>query len=475
MNILFATMPFDGHFNPLTGIAVHLKECGHDVRWYCGQSYAPKLAKLGIPHFVYKRAREINSDNVAEFFPERAKLSGMALIKFEGRHIFIGNVANHFEDIREIDAEFSFHVLICDIAFFAMKLVKEKLGKRAYAVDVATSNESDKHVPPNFVGLKPANNAVGRLLHQGMRVMMDKMSLGDATSDFNAMLAAQGLAPIKGPLLDVPYRSPDLVFASGVPGFAYPRNQPNPKVKFVGALLPYKAAISRAFSQANKLEKYKTVILISQGTVDNKDPNKLIVPALEALKDSGALLVVATGHSKTAELRKLYPQDNIVIEDFVDFDFIFDHTDVFVCNGGYGSVMLALSHGVPLLVAGEREGKNDVNAHVDYFKAGIDLRTEATKPEHIRRGVERLLSEPQWKQNVVRLRDEFSRYQPFELIDASLAGDMAHQHTHESEAALFAYPMPIRGRPSHTCQRTAPSAPALCPSCPRCCGCRRDR
>jgi len=421
MKILFATMPFDGHFNPLTGIAVHLKESGHDVRWYCGPSYAPKLAKLGIPHFVYKRAREINGDNIAEFFPERAKLSGMALIKFEGRHIFVGNTTNFFEDIRDIDAEFPFDVLICDIAFFAMKLIKEKLGKRVYAVDVANSNESGKDVPPNFVGMKPANNTVGRLVHQGMRAMMDKMSMGDATSDFNAMLAAQGLAPIEGPLLDMPYQSPDLVFASGVPSFAYPRSQPNPKVKFVGALLPYKAAISRTFSQPDKLEKYKSVILISQGTVDNKDPNKLIVPALDALKDTGALLVVATGHSKTEALRKMYPQQNIVIEDFVDFDFILGHADVFICNGGYGSVLLALSHGVPLLVAGVREGKNDVNAHVDYFKVGIDLCTESPKPADIARGVERLLSEPQWKQNVTRLRDEFNRYQPFELIDGYLA------------------------------------------------------
>lgn len=417
MKILFATMPFDGHFNPLTGIAVHLKEAGHDVRWYVGPSYAPKLAKLGIPHFAYQRAREINGDNIAAFFPERDKLSGMALIRFEGRHLFVGNVAGHFDDIREINTTFPFDVLICDIAFFAMKLVKEKLGKRVYAVDVATSNESDDHVPPNFVGMKPARTALGRRVHRIMRTLMDKMSMGDATADFNAVLSAQGLPPIEGPLLDVPYRSPDLVFASSVPGFTYPRRRPNPKVKFVGALLPCKTAIAQPFAHADKLSKFKRVILISQGTVDNKDPNKLILPALEALKDSGALLVVATGYNNTDELRKAYLQDNILIEDFVDYDFILDHTDVFVTNGGYGSTLLSLSHGVPIVAAGVREGKNDVNAHVDHFKAGIDLRTETPRPADIRRAVERVLSEPQWKQNAARLRDEFSAYSPCELIE----------------------------------------------------------
>ena len=42
MRILFASMPADGHFNPLTGIAAHLSTRGHDVRWYAGPEYGRK-------------------------------------------------------------------------------------------------------------------------------------------------------------------------------------------------------------------------------------------------------------------------------------------------------------------------------------------------------------------------------------------------------------------------------------------------
>jgi UDP:flavonoid glycosyltransferase YjiC (YdhE family) len=425
MKILFATMPFDGHFNPLTGVAMHLKAAGHDVRWYAGPSYAAKLERLGIPHFPFQRATEINQHNIGELFPERAGLRGPALIRFEGKHIFVNNTENFFEDVREIDASFPFDALFCDAAFYAMKLIKEKLGKRVYAFGVAPSLETSKDVPPNFAGLKPAKTAVGKLIHQGMRAMMERMVMSELNATYNGMLASHGVAPIEGSLFDVSYRSPDALFQSGVPGFAYPRRDPNPKVKFVGALLPHKGAITRAFSQPDKLDKYKPVILISQGTVDNKDPGKLMVPALEALKDTGALLIVTTGYSKTEELRKSYPQDNIIIEDFVDFDFILDHTDLFICNGGYGSILLSLSKGVPVLAAGIREGKNDINAHVDYFGVGIDLRTESPKRDDIRRAAERILSEPRWKQNVARLRDELSGYHPNELIDAYLSNGKA--------------------------------------------------
>ncbi len=426
MKILFAAIPADGHFNPLTGVAMHLKAAGHDVRWYAGPSYAAKLERLGIPHFPFKRATEIRGDNIGDLFPERAKLSGPALIRFDGRHIMVANTGNYFEDVREINVSFPFDVLFCDAAFYAMKLIKEKLGKRVCAFGIAPSLETSKDVPPNFVGLKPAKNALGKLVHQGMRAMMEWMVMNEVKGLYNRILATHGLAPVEESLFDVSYRCPDVVFQSGVPGFAYPRRERNPKVKFVGPLLPYKAAITQVFSQPEKLDKYKPTILISQGTVE-KDPSKLIVPALEALKDTGALLIVTTGHGKTEELRKSYPQDNIIIEDFVDFDYILDHTDLFICNGGYGSVLLSLSHGVPLLTAGIREGKNDINAHVDYFGVGIDLRTESPKPGDIRRAAERILSEPRWKQNVARLREEFSNYRPNELIDAYLSNGEARR------------------------------------------------
>ena len=79
---------------------------------------------------------------------------------------------------------------------------------------------------------------------------------------------------------------------------------------------------------------------------------------------------------------------------------------VFVCNGGYGSVMLALSSGVPVLSAGEREGKNDINARIDYFGVGIDLRAERPAATKIAKGVARILADSGYSERAARLRDE---------------------------------------------------------------------
>jgi len=45
--ILFANFPADGHFNPLTSLAMHLTELGFDVRWYTSKRrhrFSPRLA-----------------------------------------------------------------------------------------------------------------------------------------------------------------------------------------------------------------------------------------------------------------------------------------------------------------------------------------------------------------------------------------------------------------------------------------------
>src|SRR5688500_7106984 len=58
--ILIATVPADGHFNPLTGIAKFLENNGYDVAWYTSDLYRPKLNKLGIRHYSFKKALDVN-------------------------------------------------------------------------------------------------------------------------------------------------------------------------------------------------------------------------------------------------------------------------------------------------------------------------------------------------------------------------------------------------------------------------------
>jgi UDP:flavonoid glycosyltransferase YjiC (YdhE family) len=215
-------------------------------------------------------------------------------------------------------------------------------------------------------------------------------------------------------IFDLMIRKSTMVFQSGTPGFEYKRSDMSSHVHFVGPLLPFSGKKDTTPWFNEKLRQFEKIILVTQGTVE-KDCEKIIIPTLEAFKDSNYLVVVTTGGSQTAELRNRYPQKNIVIEDFIAFNDIMPYADVYITNGGYGGVLLSIQNRLPMVVAGIHEGKNEINARIGYFKLGINLKTEKPSPEKISQAVEKIFGDQTFAMNVRKLSDEFNRYDPNKL------------------------------------------------------------
>jgi UDP:flavonoid glycosyltransferase YjiC (YdhE family) len=425
MRVLFASMPADGHFNPLTGIAVNLADRGHDVRWYAGPEYGAKLDRLGMRWFPYQRATEVMAGNLNDLFPERAGLKGPKLISFELDTVFVSQVENHFQDIVNIRQEWSFDALLCDGALYAEQLVAESLHVPVFAVGL-TMVMPDAKGPPPFFGLRPARTPVGRLHHAIVRRMLSS-GMKAGTTHFNQILAGHGIAPIRPDgFPHEPMLRTRRVFLNGSPGLEFPGYQPLANAEYVGPLVPARSATNPSTVLPDIiLDTSRRVVAVSQGTVDNTDPGKLIVPTIEALKDSQYVVVATTGGAQTEALRARFPSQNVVIEDYLDYDVLFDHVDVFVTGGGYGSSLAAFLHGVPVVGAGKREGKNDVNARVGYNKLGVDLRTERPKPAAIRRAVQTVLDDPAYRRKVAKLRTELHAYDPMATIENAILAESA--------------------------------------------------
>ena len=214
------------------------------------------------------------------------------------------------------------------------------------------------------------------------------------------------------------------VFNVGLPGLDFPGAYVPPNAEWVGALLPHPSA-SAVPLPPRILERSGHVVVVSQGTVDNHDPRKLMIPAIEAFAGGDRLLVVVTGGVGTDELRARYPHDNVLIEDFVDFDLLFPHTELYVTNGGLGGVLLALSHGVPLLVAGTREGKGDINVRLAYRGLAVDLRSETPSARAVARGAERVLRDREMRSRVAAVKTALARYDSVGIIERGMLGSLS--------------------------------------------------
>jgi UDP:flavonoid glycosyltransferase YjiC (YdhE family) len=220
-------------------------------------------------------------------------------------------------------------------------------------------------------------------------------------------------------LFDEIIKRSTLVLQSGTPGFEYYRSDMSRNIRFIGPLLPYTTR-QRVKYFVNTPFKYDRIILVTQGTVE-KDVNKIIVPVLEAFKNTRTLVLATTGGSGTAELKKQYPQENYIIEDFIPFADVLPHCNVFITNGGYGGVMMGIQHKIPMVVAGVHEGKNEICARVGYFKVGINLKTEKPTPEQILNAVDKVTDDVIYKTNISKLAREFAQYKPEAILDGYIA------------------------------------------------------
>lgn len=417
--ILIASVPADGHFNPLTGIAVHLKNLGHDVRWYTQDLYKPKLEKLGIQHYPFVHHPQLNQHNFMPFFKEREQMkSQIAKFKFDLEHLFIRRVPEVLMDLEEIHQEFPFELMIADILFLAMPVVKARLKIPVIAAGIIPVNESSKDLPPAGMGLTPDKSFFSGFKNSLIRFMGNQLIFKKLEKIYRTLLKENGVEAPAGNLFDIIYRSVDMVWQSGTPGFEFERSDWNPRLKFIGPLLPHSAQQRTLYTLVKK-RNYDKVILVTQGTAE-KDHEKILAPTLEAFKDTSTMVIATTGKSGTEELRARFPQDNFIIEDFIPFNDIMPLCNVYITNGGYGGVLLGIQNKLPMVVAGVHEGKNEICARVGFFKLGLNLKTEKPDPASIRKAVETIITDKSYKQNVINLAKEFGQYNTFTLVEKYL-------------------------------------------------------
>lgn len=438
--ILFANFPADGHFNPLTGLAIQLKEMGYDIAWYSSNTYKQKLARLQVKHYPFKKAVDVSNNDFDTTFPGRVKhKSQVSKLKFDIIHAFILRAPEYYADIMEIQQEFAFDLLIADVAFTGAPFVKELMKKPVIAVGILPLAESSKDLPPSGLGITPSSSFAGKLVQSLLRKLSDSFIFKGPNKVMHDMFDEHGIPHHNESLFDMLIRKSDLLLQSGTPGFEYRRSDMGSNIRFIGPLLPYPAAKQTAAWYDKRLDTFQRIVLVTQGTVE-KDIEKILVPTLRAFQNTDVLVVATTGGNNTDALRRRFTADNFIIEDFIPFADVMPYADVYVTNGGYGGVLLGIQHKLPLVVAGVHEGKNEINARVGYFKLGINLKTEKPRPEQLRSAIETVLAGTLYKKNVIKLEAEFAAYDTKKLF-AQYLNEVLYPGTAKIKTAIQQIPV----------------------------------
>jgi UDP:flavonoid glycosyltransferase YjiC (YdhE family) len=260
---------------------------------------------------------------------------------------------------------------------------------------------------PHFVGLPPATTKQQRDDYTAIYCEHDRLIYRPVADRLNRSLQTMGVRRLSATLFDSVVELADAYLQLTVPNFEFPRDFP-PSVRFIGTppIIPEQAPLP---SWADELDGSRKVVLVTQGTLANHNFGLLIGPTLAALANEPDLLVVATTGGRPVDAIPGPIPGNARLSQYLPFEWALPKVDVFVTNGGYGSVNQAMSFGTPLVTAGLTEDKADVNARVEWSGVGINLGTNEPTPQALYEAVRTVLESPTYRLRVTSIADEFRR------------------------------------------------------------------
>jgi MGT family glycosyltransferase len=404
VKILIASIPAPGHLNPLLSIASLLVQYGHEVVVQVNEDLRPAVEAAGHRFLSEIPNAQTSAGYYFDTYPERMQKSpGMEMTGYDLVHFFARNIAAQSASLKMALYDFQADLILADSIYWGTlpMLVGPRDKRPAIAhLGVSVVNiGSGKNIP-----MRPGETSEQRDAELQLR---ERFMLQPAQQAVDAALASLGYPALPCPILEAMTELPDLYLHPGIESFEYP--DPNSKVRYIGAL-PALAGQPKLPDWWQQIDRIKRLVLVTQGTVANRDFGQVIAPALVALGDREDVTIIVTTGGQPAESIPVAIPSNARVASFLPYVQIMPEIDLLITNGGYGTVNMAISHGIPVISAGLTEDKEEVSAHVQWSGAGIDLRANQATPEAIKHAVDEICTQPRYRERAHQLSLEFASH-----------------------------------------------------------------
>jgi MGT family glycosyltransferase len=417
---LLCASPIQGHVAPIIAIARDLVVRGHDVTVLTGSRFHDAVVATGAGHRALGSVADFDDRVIQDHLPDRDKHRGIAKLQYDIQTIFIATVPDQSRAVEQAIADLAPDAIMVDAAFAGILplLLDDPASRPAVlAAGVVPLSQSSTDVAPYGLGLAPKAGALGRLRNRVLNLLVQRVLFRTTQRLANETMRSLGRAELDAFVLDFSRRF-DRFLQLSPAEFEYPRSDLSPNLRFVGTVLPPAPAAGDLPEWWTELDGDRPVVHVTQGTIDNKDFDRLVRPTLDALADRDVLVVVATGGRPVEELGEL--PANARAAEFLPYDLLMPKTDVFVTNAGFGGAQYALSHGVPLVAAGDTEDKPEVSMRAEWAGVGVNLKTGTPSAKAIGAGVDRVLADRAYRDRARALAARIREYDTFDAIESEL-------------------------------------------------------
>ena len=367
MNILFSFVGGFGHYELLRPIALAALARGHDVTVAC---HPGMVATVAVDGFALVP--------VGDAVPEPASITSLAAPDREHeldvvRTGFAGRTAHRRAlALRDVVARLRPAALVCDEVDFGAALVAEEAGVPLAVV----------------LALAAGTFATPELVAEPLAAVRSRLGMHVAPSAPHGCVVAPFPPSFRDPSRPLPdgaiaVRPSALDPATDDPSFEFPDDRP--------------------------------LVYATLGTIFNLESGDLFARLIAGLGALDVAALVTVGRAiDPASLGAVPP--NVRVERFVAQSAVLPYARVVVSHGGSGSVIGALSHGVPSVLLPMGADQPDNAARCTALGVGIELDPVSATPADIAKAVTAMLDDRGARDRAARLAAEAAALPPASAV-----------------------------------------------------------
>lgn len=421
---LFTCWPFVGHILPQVSIAAALRDAGHEVAFYTGDSARLMIEPAGPAVFPFVHVDEEDAaGHMRRLETMPHGLREMRRVRHTLKAWLVSSIPAQLADLEPILAEWQPDVIVTDLSLWSTIVV---LWEKTGIPVVLSSTFMGPLVPgpdaaPVGLGLRPPRTAPGRLFSAGVTKLADLMA-HDVRQSVDRLRAEHGLGPVGGSVNAQTARLP-LYLVGNIAGLDYHRRDLPPSVHYVGPCV-WNPPSPETAAWLERVPAGRPWVHVTESTLRYGEAF-ILKAAAEGLGGEPMEVVMTTGRHRRPDQLGLYNlASNIWVTPWLNHAELLPRCEVLVTAGGTGTVMAALRAGVPVVVVPTTWDKPDNARRIVTAGVGVRVSPRRCSAQSIRSAVTEVLGDPGFRRRTLALASELAAA-PGPAGAASLLAELA--------------------------------------------------
>ena len=391
-NFLIVTIDGGGNLPPVLGFAKRLLKRGHNVHVLTEPCLEKVVKSYGLMYISFQeyftrtdRKEDIMNDWNASPFADPTL-----------DNVVFGSIESVVSETRKAIKMVNADILIADCLLPMSLIAAESLEIPKVILFHFPEYFPGPNRPPSFMGFLPGKGFLGKMRDRLLGKVFEQMfkKYLPKVNEVRKSYSLNKLESVTEMFADSEFR-----LIQTLKSFDFPIEPAPSNVRYTGPVLDDPDWTNSWDNPWSSDDPRPLVVISLSSTFQNQKAT--IQNAIDSLKDLEVRGLVTLGLALEEE--KFEAPENVVVLKSAPHSLVFPHTDLVITHAGHGTIMRALSHGLPLICLPMGRDQNDNAAKISYHGCGLKLSPKSS-PEKIQRAVKNILKERKFKQNATRFQ-----------------------------------------------------------------------